>query len=288
MLCKYCIMNKIKAIIFPDIHGRTFWKEPLKTFTKEKYPDIDIIFLGDYLDPYVSYDGISKEDAFINFEEILDETKDDSRVTMLIGNHDWHYFVSLDNCRIDKAREKDIEYMFKDNISRFKLVKTLNINDTKYLFTHAGITGEWLEYISKIGEKNIQLWNSEKNDIYDFYNSLSKLNKTHDFELLNKCLENYDDHHYSDFPSMISRNRGGYYAYGSLIWADVHEHLWTEKELSDVYQIFGHTISYPDGYVSEYAISPEGLNFAMIDASQAFVLTEDNEILRYNEYININ
>ena len=47
-------MNNI--LIIPDIHGRTFWKECIKCECDE------IIFLGDYLDPY-NYEGISKQDA---------------------------------------------------------------------------------------------------------------------------------------------------------------------------------------------------------------------------------
>ena len=34
-------------LIIPDIHGRTFWKECIKCECDE------IIFLGDYLDPYI-------------------------------------------------------------------------------------------------------------------------------------------------------------------------------------------------------------------------------------------
>jgi predicted phosphodiesterase len=51
-----------KLIIIPDVHGRKFWIE-----TVEKYrnnPEYHIVFLGDYLDPYVSYDNVSEEEAF--------------------------------------------------------------------------------------------------------------------------------------------------------------------------------------------------------------------------------
>ena len=38
-----------KLLVIPDVHGRTFWKTPVR-----KYLDhVDrVIFLGDYLDPY--------------------------------------------------------------------------------------------------------------------------------------------------------------------------------------------------------------------------------------------
>ena len=44
-------MNK-KILIIPDVHGRTFWRAALETGNYEK-----VIFLGDYVDPYV-YEGI--------------------------------------------------------------------------------------------------------------------------------------------------------------------------------------------------------------------------------------
>ena len=50
-------------IIIPDIHGRTFWKQAIQGKETE-----DIVFLGDYLDPY-SDEGISGADALLNFRE---------------------------------------------------------------------------------------------------------------------------------------------------------------------------------------------------------------------------
>ena len=46
-------MNKPEVLIFPDVHGRKFWKDAISKFPKEEYPDLKIVFLGDYIDPYV-------------------------------------------------------------------------------------------------------------------------------------------------------------------------------------------------------------------------------------------
>ena len=40
-------------LIIPDVHGREFWKDAV-----EEYPNLPVIFLGDYMDPY-SYEGIN-------------------------------------------------------------------------------------------------------------------------------------------------------------------------------------------------------------------------------------
>lgn len=72
-------------LVLPDIHGRTFWKEPLKY--KDKFDHI--IFLGDYFDPYPS-EGITPEEAVNNFKEILKIFTEDEiygKVEFLLGNH---------------------------------------------------------------------------------------------------------------------------------------------------------------------------------------------------------
>ena len=114
-------MNNKQILIIPDVHGRTFWKEAINKFPKNEFPNMEIIFLGDYLDPYTGYEDINKEQAYDNFKEIIEVAQNDERITLLIGNHDWHYFVYLDDCRIDKLRERNIEKIFIDNIQLFRL-----------------------------------------------------------------------------------------------------------------------------------------------------------------------
>jgi len=275
------MMRNIEVLIIPDVHGRKFWKDAVSKFPQDKFPNLSIVFLGDYLDPYTGYEDITKEDAFVNFEEILEYAKNDSRVTLLIGNHDWHYFVSLDTCRIDRVREHQIEQMFKDNMSLFRLHKIIELDDIRYLLTHAGITQKWLNDVSSMAAQEYNEWNPGDStsmnyvdpaidEDYKWIGQMAHINETYDFSLLEKCLEKYDSNFYSCIPSMISRERGGWYPHGSLIWADVHEHLWNE-ELKGYYQIFGHTMSYPNGQMS-YSISENGKSWAMLDASQAFVM----------------
>ena len=80
--------NKPILLIIPDIHGRLFWISATR-----KYPDLPVIFLGDYLDPYTYYEEILPSEALANFKEILDFKKANTeRVTLLLGNHDIHYF----------------------------------------------------------------------------------------------------------------------------------------------------------------------------------------------------
>ncbi|MBQ7489604.1 MAG: hypothetical protein IJT51_03695 [Bacteroidales bacterium] len=69
-------------IIVPDIHGRTFWK---KIFDY----DSDVVFLGDYLDPYRS-EGIYPWDALENFTQIIAYAKASRTSSRLSATHRWH------------------------------------------------------------------------------------------------------------------------------------------------------------------------------------------------------
>lgn len=281
-------MNNSQVLIFPDIHGRTFWKEALNKFPKEDYPNLKIIFLGDYLDPYTGYESITSEDAFVNFEEILDYASKDDRIIMLIGNHDWHYFVNLDTCRMDHARKRNIEHMFVENMSRFRLTYTIELDGCKYLFSHAGITQKWLNDIASMAADEFKNWNPgeptssnyidpETDADYKWIEKISHIDTTHDFELLEECLKNYDKPFYTAPISIVSRERGGWYPHGSLIWADIYEHL-SNEDMKGFYQIFGHTISYPNGNQYDAAISPGGHCWAMLDASKSFILDIEGNI----------
>ncbi len=273
-------MEQPQILIIPDVHGRKFWKEAINKFPKQEYPNLQIIFLGDYLDPY-PFENISQEEAFDNFIEILNLSIIDNRITYLIGNHDWHYFVDLDSCRMDFRKYEEINKCFVNNISSFELVKSIEINNKKYLFTHAGITNGWLNLISDFAKYEIKNWKTndeypdkEKDPKYIWLTKLSDINNTHDFNIFNECLKYYNDTFYTCLISMISRERGGMYAYGSFIWADIHEHL-NQQPLEDYYQIFAHSLSYPNYQQFDYEIND---NWAMLDASQAFIIDQENNI----------
>ena len=45
-----------EIIIIPDVHGRTFWREAIEKYRNKE--NTQIIFLGDYLDPYQIIDKI--------------------------------------------------------------------------------------------------------------------------------------------------------------------------------------------------------------------------------------
>lgn len=106
-------INKPIRLIIPDVHGRTFWRSAI-----QKYPDLPTIFLGDYLDPYTHYDGILPSEAFWEFQKILQYKKDNpERVTLLLGNHDVHYFgACLNSSRKDWINQDKIATLFETSV----------------------------------------------------------------------------------------------------------------------------------------------------------------------------
>lgn len=71
-------MNRI--LIFPDIHGRTFWQS-----VDPKNYDL-IIFLGDYVDPYPQ-EGITPEMALENLNNLVKFKELHPNTVFLTGNH---------------------------------------------------------------------------------------------------------------------------------------------------------------------------------------------------------
>ena len=157
-------------LIIPDIHGRTFWKECIKCCEYD-----EIIFLGDYLDPY-SFEGISKQEALDNFKEILKFKSDNyDKVTLLLGNHDMEYIsYNLPRDRYDSKNGKEIRQLFLDNIDMFNLVTYRYIKNKFISFSHSVICQCWINDIKNIDNKINSM------NIIDFITYLNALVKSGD------------------------------------------------------------------------------------------------------------
>lgn len=203
----------MKILAIGDIHGRTNWKELV-----EQNEGYHFVFAGDYCDPYYDIEGVDEESAIENLLEIIQFKKNNiDDVTLLIGNHDSQYLYypkfSLTNAISPKYRKK-ISDIFKTNSELFQF--SYQVND--YLFTHAGVTNDWLNYHRDIfDEFGLK---SDYSNISDVINNIAKS------DYITKVFDN------------ISYLRWGIDPYGSLIWADA-------RELRDDYimglkQVVGH------------------------------------------------
>lgn len=242
--------NKPLMLIIPDVHGRTFWRDAVRS-----YPELPIIFLGDYIDPYTMYDGIMPDDALEEFVEILEFKKQNmDRVTLLLGNHDVHYICTSLRCsRKDYVNQSRIEKLYLENMELFELAHSVRTETMSYLLTHAGVLNGWLE------------------------NHLPEADSS-DAEGLTAILNNTlcDLPTFRRFAAMslweIPTSRFGDAWYGSPIWADEAEHSMEENPLSGIYQIFGHTATGGEPIIEKH--------YADLDCgSKAFVLNEDDGIV---------
>ena len=152
-------MKNIHTLLIPDVHGRSFWKEALEKYNKEDYPNLTIVFLGDYVDPY-EFEGVSRQDAIDNFQEIIDVAKSNNRIHLLIGNHDMHYWYDCGfKSRVDPNYKncKVIKDLFLQNFTLFNIAYEETINDKRYLYTHAGVSSFWFQHLQFVGKMSLSM-----------------------------------------------------------------------------------------------------------------------------------
>ena len=279
-------MKNVHTLLIPDIHGRIFWKEAIEYYSKEKYPNLVIVFLGDYVDPY-DFEGITRKDAIDNFKEIIKLAKEDNRVHLLIGNHDMHYWYDASyKSRVDHKNYDKIKDLFLKNFTLFNIAYEETINNKKYLYTHAGVSSFWLRHLQFIGKLSVQ--NNKQYRIDQFGNKVQKLSDeqlpfaqmletmTPDADKLNKMKLNFQG---QANLWMVSWARGGEYQNGSCLWEDWSEFKYKGMEIKGLWQIFGHSRwSKPD---PEEADIDKRRHIACIDTASAWTITDKGTLSKF-------
>lgn len=202
--------NLDTILIIPDTHGLSFWREAVSNSKAGK-----IIFLGDYVDPYETKDWY---EVFVELSDIIQFKKANSeRVTLVWGNHELSYLYHfLRGSRYDCRAAESYLSLFFENRDCFQMAEEINIEDKRYLFTHAGVNRKWIFANEKL------------------FGGFRVINAK-----ILKFLEY--DHGFLESLSNVSSKRGGICEAGSMIWADCHEFEAPDSELSGYIQIFGHT-----------------------------------------------
>ena len=212
----------MRIAVIGDLHGKNCWKKLIEG----RFDNFDkIVFMGDYSD-----------DSWITFtdEEIVDNLKDviefkknhDDKVILLIGNHDFQYIVGYPTAsRYRKSYAEEMHEIFNKNDDIFKTIYIEN----NYIFTHAGITNGWIEYIkNKYDIKDINIDN-----VYDIVNIVYNNDK--------------------DDCNIASYRRGGGSKFAGILWADVGD--LSEDAWIGYNQVVGHNRVKPgsvikkDGYI---------------------------------------
>ena len=197
-----------EILIVPDVHGRSFWQPALN------YAG-DVVFLGDYLDPYPA-EKIDDTQAYEEFKKIIEfKQKNHERVTLLIGNHEMHYYNRRYNAgRFSSEYFETLNKIFTGEETKglFQLCKQVD----NFLFIHAGVTKNW----------------------YDrHFSQFENLGETLEERLNNVFFELMHIYHEAS-----TKFRGGLDDTGSPLWADIREFgEETERFDPNIYQILGHT-----------------------------------------------
>lgn len=244
-------LKNYDIVVIPDVHGRTFWKHAIPFIEN----GTNVVFLGDYLDPY-SHEGITPKIALGNFKEILGITKDKPNVTMLIGNHDLEYIIDdAPACRCDYDNFEEISDLFRTNLDGFHFGKQFRPDTATPPLTlsHAGIHYVWyqelraeLATVPELGEDKTE----HGNDVQGFLGALDDWHKQTERgigsllfdqsvrEILASPVKNI----YIRLLNRVSQLRGGMNMCGSMIWADIHEFTGQEPLESFGFQVVGHTM----------------------------------------------
>ena len=257
-------MSNYSMVIIPDVHGRDFWVEPVQQTLENT--DARIVFLGDYLDCYshefdedVGYERQTIE----RFKEIIEIKKQyNNKIRLLLGNHDCGYRFSLDicDCRTDYKNYNEIHKLFLDNKDLFQLADEASVNGRHYIFSHAGIHKGYVKFAFPDEYEAIN-----DNNVVAYFNNAYL---TEEPRVINS-LGMYDKF----------RVWGGYY-FGSIVWAEIHS--WFPRQENDGYgdyQVVGHTqlVHGCGGFMDD--------KIADLDSAEAFVITEDGDIVQYSKFI---
>ena len=230
-------------IVIPDIHGRTFWKDAVSGRENE-----EIVFLGDYLDPYPD-EPITNEQALENFKEIIEFKKQHpDNVVLLFGNHDAHYTLPgfYEYGRYCRWLSRDIGKLISANFDLFEIAFEKEINGKRYVFSHSYIHKLWLD----------DLYGKDE---WDEKTVISRLNEDFKNVVYGLCCA----------LSHMSAYRGGWESYGSMLWADIREVDLFKKPVVGDYAVFGHT-QLVRPVVTEYK--------ACLDCRRGFLINTNGEI----------
>lgn len=255
----------MKYIIFPDIHGRDFWKTTVEAY--KDFEDITYIFLGDYLDPY-QYEDIPMQKAIDNFKEILDfQINDSHNVVLLLGNHDLHYISNEMGAgsRFDYFRAEEIRKIFEDAIAGqnvLQMTYDVVIDGKRFYFSHAGVSDLW---ISNNKEYLYQEWELDNNPDpnKNGYSDLPNFNYLFESKTMrDKFFKSLGD---------VSFHRWGPKNAGSIVWADWQEFIYDDSHIPGIIQVFGHSQQ------EHYPISIND-EFFCLDVRRPFILNEDGKL----------
>jgi hypothetical protein len=191
----------MKIVIIGDLHGNPIWKNIVEKYRNQ---DVLFIFLGDYFDSRI-YNTLEQ---IYNFNELIEFKKSNlDRVILLIGNHDWEYFPEKEDRGLMSGFQGGAAFQNISPILYFnKEYLQAAYSYDNMLFTHAGVSIDWLNLVVKYTP--LDLPNTNAKDICEFVNYVFYY-KPNLFNFISGGDAYGDDSYQSPFwirPRMLMRN----------------------------------------------------------------------------------
>jgi hypothetical protein len=126
-------------VFIGDVHGHNIWSK----ITEQETQADHFVFVGDYLDSLT----VTGPDQHLNLLNIIGFKKQNpSKVTLLIGNHDYHYWPDItENLGTTSGFQSRMYHLFKDTFQKNKTLFQMCLLLDKYLVTHAGVSESFLK-----------------------------------------------------------------------------------------------------------------------------------------------
>ncbi|MDR2521509.1 MAG: metallophosphoesterase [Spirochaetaceae bacterium] len=122
-------------IAIGDIHGRRFWKRYLDAEYTDYY------LLGDYFDsPDIPY-----HVQYENFLEIVKAARNDARVKLCLGNHDYHYYLADDTERYSGYQRQHAAEIHALLAACADVLNVVYVCAGAVLVSHAGISNTFMK-----------------------------------------------------------------------------------------------------------------------------------------------
>lgn len=146
-----------KIVVVGDIHGCDRWKD----LAHMHLDATEFVFIGDYFDSFTR----NHAECIHNFKEIIEwKESTNIKVTMLIGNHDFHYMSECGGRYGGWSawHAAEIGELLRVNKHHLQVAHQVD----KFLFTHAGVSKKWYEEIfqegGNIADQINDLWSYDK------------------------------------------------------------------------------------------------------------------------------
>jgi hypothetical protein len=103
--------------------------------------------LGDYFD---SFDKLFTT-QYRNFADLCETVRQDGRIKLCLGNHDYHYLSGITEQRYSGFQDRNYDAINEILEANMDLLRVVYVTGDKYLISHAGVSAVFMKKMLKLG-----------------------------------------------------------------------------------------------------------------------------------------